>query len=76
MKRHTEIELGKVSMTKRLDPKKTIAGTDRTVCDYWTWAFSDVLGNTERGVLAEYFVALALKVDHTPRKNWLPYDLL
>ncbi len=63
-------------MTEKLDPKRNIAGTDRTVCDYWTWAFSDVLGNTERGVLAEYLVALALGIDHAPRQNWLPYDLL
>lgn len=59
-----------------LDPKRNITGTDRTICDYWAWAFSDVLGNTERGVLAEYLVALALGIDHIPRENWLPHDLL
>jgi hypothetical protein len=63
-------------MTKKIDPKRIIVGTGRTVCDYWAWAFSDVLGNTERGVLAEYLVALALGIDRTPRQNWLPYDLL
>ena len=33
-----------------------------TVGDYWQWACSDLLMNTERGVLAEYLVALALGV--------------
>jgi len=37
-------------MAKKLDSKRNIAGTDRTVCDYWAWAFSDVLGNTEIGI--------------------------
>ena len=28
--------------------------------DFWRWAFSDLRDNTQRGVLAEFLVALAL----------------
>ena len=31
-----------------------------TLNDFWSWAYSDVLGNTERGILAEYLVSKAL----------------
>ncbi|MBR3962539.1 MAG: hypothetical protein IKK14_03330 [Oscillospiraceae bacterium] len=47
-----------------------------TICDFWSWAYSDILGNTERGILAEYFVAKALKIDYKNRISWDKYDLL
>ena len=31
--------------------------SETSILDYWGWAFSDLVGNTERGVLAEYLVA-------------------
>jgi hypothetical protein len=46
-----------------------------TVNDFWQWAYSDLLQNTTRGVLAEYIVAVLLNVDQTPRNPWLPFDL-
>jgi hypothetical protein len=46
------------------------------VGDFWRWSASDLLGNTSRGVLAEYLVALALKVPVTGvREEWSPCDL-
>jgi hypothetical protein len=45
------------------------------VSDFWQWAYSDLLQNTTRGVLAEYIVAVLLGVDSTPRNPWLPFDL-
>ena len=64
-------------MTQKLNPKTKIPGTnDKTILDYWTWAYSDIMGNTERGVFAEFLVATALGIDNIPRQNWLPYDLL
>lgn len=45
--------------------------------DFWAWAYSDVLSNTERGVLAEFLVAAALGIDlKTPRSAWSKFDLL
>ena len=43
--------------------------------DYWRWAFSDLRDNTQRGVLAEFLVALALGRTETRRKAWDNYDV-
>jgi hypothetical protein len=45
------------------------------VLDFWRWAFSDLRGNTERGVLAEFLVALALGCTATRRKPWDNHDV-
>lgn len=44
--------------------------------DFWSWAYSDLLGNTERGALAEYIVACALGIQNQERITWDKYDLL
>lgn len=38
--------------------KFTLFGNEleMTVSDFWSWAYSDLLNNTSRGVLAEYLV--------------------
>ena len=46
-----------------------------TMLDYWVWAFSDLVGNTERGVLAEYIVARAIRAKSPVRNSWAAYDL-
>ena len=30
------------------------------ILDYWSWAYSDIVGNTNRGALAEFIVARAI----------------
>lgn len=40
------------------------------------WAYSDVLTNTQRGILAEYIVAKALGIDSTKRVEWEAFDLI
>lgn len=49
-----------------------------TIGDFWRWAYSDVLSNRNRGIFAEYAVALALGIhlSDTVRMEWGPYDLL
>lgn len=47
-----------------------------TLLDFWRWAYSDLVGNAQRGALAEYIVACALDVHHTERIAWDKYDLL
>jgi hypothetical protein len=47
----------------------------RSVSDFWRWAFSDLLQNTTRGVLAEYMVAVLLGVDNKPRNPWESFDI-
>jgi len=43
--------------------------------EYWRWSASDLLGNTERGRLAEYIVATAVGVADGVRSGWEPYDV-
>lgn len=50
-----------------------------SMLDFWQWAYSDIVDNTERGVFAEYIVKAALSLN-APDVNqgnrwWHPYDL-
>jgi hypothetical protein len=45
------------------------------VSGFWRWAFSDLLQNTTRGILAEYIVAVLLGIDDKPRNPWESFDL-
>ena len=47
--------------TQPIDPNEEFVWGDRNlsnkkIIDYWIWAFSDLVGNTDRGNLAEYLV--------------------
>jgi hypothetical protein len=42
---------------------------------FWQWSGSDLISNSQRGVLAEFLVALALGVDGGVRREWDAYDL-
>jgi hypothetical protein len=43
--------------------------------DFWSWSASDLIGNAQRGILAEYIVASALGVADTVQEGWAAYDL-
>lgn len=44
--------------------------------EFWRWSTSDLVDNTTRGVLAEYIVAKALRLETLrPRQSWAPWDL-
>ena len=47
-----------------------------TLQDFWAWAFSDLVSNTERGKLAEYLVAKAMGCGTQISQTWESYDLL
>lgn len=52
-----------------------------TVMDFWCWAYSDLIDNTQRGVMAEFLVYSSLKSsipshDTQIRENWLPFDVM
>ena len=51
------------------------AHLDFTLLEYWRWSGSDLLDNTERGVLAEFLVATALGVADKPRVEWAAHDV-
>ncbi len=46
------------------------------VGDFWKWAYSDLLMNKTRGVLAEFIVAKALGLDLSVRNAWSHHDLV
>ena len=49
---------------------------DINVLSYWQWSSSDLLTNRQRGVLAEYIIASALKLTSKEREDWDAYDLI
>lgn len=53
-------------------------GDSGTVGEFWRWAMSDLLGNRNRGILAEYLVGKALGEEalSQPRMEWDCYDLV
>lgn len=48
-------------MVKMLNPEDKILNT--TIGEFWSWAYSDILLNVNRGVFAEFLVAKELGVD-------------
>lgn len=62
--------------------KFTLNGEDTEIAisDFWSWAYSDLLNNTSRGVLAEFLVYSSFIFTPPPensqmRVDWAPYDL-
>lgn len=70
------MELDSIEFTRKTGFEEIInQGKKRNLLDFWQWAYSDLLGNTERGYLAEYLVALACNIDYKNRISWDAYDL-
>ena len=47
-----------------------------TLLDFWRWSASDLLGNALRGQLAEFLVAVALRIPLADaRQEWTSWDL-
>ena len=44
--------------------------------DFWSWSQSDLLNNTQRGVLAEFLVRKAVGITSTFRTDWDSFDLI
>ena len=44
--------------------------------DFWSWSQSDLLNNTQRGVLAEFLVRQAVGTTSTFRTDWDSFDLI
>lgn len=45
------------------------------ITDFWKWNLSDLIGNTNRGVLAEFIVKQALNIKSKTRLEWDAFDL-
>ena len=74
-----DMNLSKVLVEDRKTGKEGIfdrqGKTVSTIEEYWQWAYSSLLGNTERGNYAEYLVAVALGIADNTRIEWDKYDL-
>ena len=46
-----------------------------TLKQFWQWSGSDLVSNSQRGILAEFLVAHVLGIDHGVRTEWDAYDL-
>jgi hypothetical protein len=58
-----------------LRPTDSIPGIgDKTVGDFWSWAYSNLIVNTTRSIFAEYLVATSLGLNGAPRQEWTTYD--
>ncbi len=42
------------------------SGAGISVKDFWSWAYSDLLNNTQRGVMAEFLVYSSFKSEYPP----------
>ena len=57
-------------------PVQPSKGSSMSVESFWRWAYSDLVDNTNRGVLAEFLVGRALGLDlEVPREAWSDFDL-
>jgi hypothetical protein len=52
------------------------ANCSARLSDFWAWAYSDLMGNTERGKLAEYIVSLAMGCAEGVSEGWGVFDAL
>jgi hypothetical protein len=50
--------------------------TSSRLSDFWGWAYSDLVGNTERGKLAEFIVSLAMHCTSGVSEGWGVFDVL
>lgn len=72
----TEEQLSPRRRPEFADPDVDIAGVPgKHLVDLWQWAYSDLVSNDIRGVVAEYLVGLALDCLSSPRPGWVGWDL-
>ncbi len=62
-------------MIRKMGCQEEIPLLSVTVGDFWSWAYSDILSNTDRAVFAEFVVCTALGVTDAPRVEWDAVDL-
>jgi len=49
---------------------------NQNLLSFWQWANSEILGNTLRGVLAEYIVSIDIECPYEIREEWDAFDLI
>ena len=51
-------------------------GMNHSLLDFWSWAYSNMISNTERGGFAEYIVSCALQSPSPYRIEWNAVDVV
>ena len=70
------MELKAIEQTRKSGMEEIVGvNKTRSLLNFWQWAYSDLVGNTERGAVAEYLVALACDIEDRLRIGWDAYDL-
>jgi len=60
----------------RLSGNEILSFADgRTVADFWSWAYSDILSNRNRAIFAEFIVAAVLGCTDCPLQEWDEVDI-
>ena len=67
-------ELTRIEPTRKTG-EEHIAGTGRRLLEFWQWALSDLMDNTNRALLGEYLVAAACGCDAGVKDVWASHDL-
>lgn len=73
-----QMDLGPVRVPKRTGAEAFASNGARighSLRDFWQWSVSDLVSNAQRGVLAEYIVAIDLGVSDGVRAEWDAFDL-
>lgn len=68
-----------VKTTKKIGHEKFTFNQEQLKVDvlsFWQWSASELLGNAQRGILAEFIVASTIDALKKPREEWDAYDLL
>ena len=73
-------DLGPLEINKYKGTESFQNGNDKLdfdILSFWQWGGSDIVTNTNRGILAEYLVAKALGIvgQDSYREQWASYDL-
>ena len=67
------MELKAIEQTRKSGMEEIVGvNKKRSLLNFWQWAYSDLVGNTERGAVAEYLVALACDIDVDLRIGGVP----
>lgn len=59
-----------------LSGDEPLGSSGMTVRDFWSWGFSDLRQNVNRGILAEFLVAKAVGAGAEVRHAWDDFDVL
>ena len=72
----TDGEWMEPSEVNPLTGEESFGTSGLTVNDYWSWGYSDLRQNVDRGILAEFLVASAVGDERRVRYGWDDFDVL